>query len=241
MTQGPGTREIRESASEIKFVVDPAVGSAIRDRIRTMLAPDSFAAGPFADQYESTTIYFDTEDYAVYARRGSFRRAKYRVRRYGESDAVFLERKLRTADSLSKRRTIVRLEDLPLIAPDAPDTAWSGRWFHQRLVMRKLRPACQVRYLRTARVGMTDYGPVRFTIDEQLIGCPTDGIEFRPFDNAASMTPSMIVEMKFRGPIPATFKVVAEEFSLEPARVSKYRLALEATRPDVAAALTANA
>ena len=236
MTLGPDTREIRESASEIKFVVDPTVGSRIRDRVRNMLAPDSYAAGPFADQYETTTLYFDTEDYAVYARRGSFRRAKYRIRRYNESDAVFLERKLRTTDSLSKRRTIVRIEDLPLLSADAPDTAWPGRWFHQRVAMRKLRPACQVRYMRTARVGMTDYGPIRLTIDEQLIGCPSDSLEFKPFDPPTSLTLSTIVEMKFRGPIPAVFKVVAEEFALEPVRVSKYRLALEATRPDVAAA-----
>jgi hypothetical protein len=235
MTLDPGTREIRESASEVKFVVDPSTGSAIRDRVRDTLAPDAYAAGPFADQYQSTTIYFDTEDYAVYARRGSFRRAKYRIRRYGESDAVFLERKLRTSDSLSKRRTIVRIEDLPLVSADAPDTAWVGRWFHQRLMMRKLKPACQVRYLRTARVGMTDYGPIRLTIDEQLVSSPSDGLEFKSFDGAAPMTSSMIVEMKFRGPVPTAFKLIAEEFALEPVRVSKYRLALEATRPEVAA------
>jgi hypothetical protein len=62
MTLDPGTREIRESASEIKFVVDPAVGAALRDSIRTTLSPDPYAAGPFADQYETTTIYFDTVD-----------------------------------------------------------------------------------------------------------------------------------------------------------------------------------
>ena len=44
--------------------------------------------------------------------------------------------------------------------------------------------------------------------------------------------------MKFRGPIPAVFKIIAEEFALEAVRVSKYRLGLEATRPEIA---TANA
>ena len=238
MTLDPGTREIRESASELKFVLDPAAAASIRDRVRTMLTPDSYASGPFADQYETTTIYFDTADYAVYTRRGSFRRAKYRIRRYGESDAVFLERKLRTPDSLSKRRTLVRIEDLPLIAADAPDTTWPGRWFHQRLAMRQLRPVCQVRYLRTARVGVTEYGPIRFTIDEQLVGCLNDGLEFRSMDGASSLTPKTILEMKFRGPIPAVFKIIAEEFALEAVRVSKYRLGLEATRPEIA---TANA
>ena len=31
----------------------------------------------------TSTLYFDTADYAVYRRHGSFRRAKHRIRRYG--------------------------------------------------------------------------------------------------------------------------------------------------------------
>src|SRR6187549_2491358 len=98
MTTASTTREIRDSASEIKFTVDAATGARIRDRARHLLAPDPWASGPAADEYTTSTLYFDTADFAVYGRRGSYRRAKYRIRRYGESDMVFLERKLRTSD-----------------------------------------------------------------------------------------------------------------------------------------------
>ena len=48
-----------------------------------------------------------------------------------------------------------------------------------------------------------------------------------------------IVEMKFRAAMPAVFKQIVEEFALQPQRLSKYRLGLEATRPDAVAAVAA--
>jgi len=239
MTSAATTREVRESASEIKFSVDGVTASRIRERARQLLSPDPWASGPSADEYLTTTLYFDTADFAVYERRGSYRRAKYRVRRYGESDVVFLERKLRTSDCLSKRRTSVRIEDLPLLTATSADPSWVGSWFHERLLMRKLGAVCQVAYRRTARVGMTDYGPIRLTLDEDLRGMGVDHAVFVPQDSAVSLTPRTIVEMKFRAAMPAVFKQIVEEFALKPQRLSKYRLGLEAARPDVCAAVTA--
>ena len=129
MLRPAGDREIRESAFEIKFVVNQDTGQRIRERARTLLAADPWASsGPASDEYTITSLYFDTPDLAVYNRRGSYRRAKYRIRRYGQSDVVFLERKLRTKDLLTKRRTNVRLEDLPLLLSDddAADGTWAG-------------------------------------------------------------------------------------------------------------------
>jgi len=239
MLSGSDSREIRESASEIKFFVDRDTAGRLRERVRGLLAPDPFASGPDADQYATTTLYFDTDNYAVYNRRGSYRRAKYRVRRYGSGDLVFLERKLRTADCLSKRRTSVRIEDLPLLTSQTVDATWAGAWFHERLLMRRLGAVCQINYRRTARVGMTDYGPIRLTLDEDLCGLPIDQPDFRPIDGAVSLTPLTIVEMKFRAAMPSVFKKIVEEFSLRPGRISKYRLGIEAARPGVAASAAA--
>ena len=235
------TREIRDSASEIKFSVDAATGARIRDRARNLLAPDPWASGPAADEYTTSTLYFDTTDFAVYGRRGSYRRAKYRIRRYGESDMVFLERKLRTSDCLTKRRTTVRIEDLPLLtaASTESSSSWNGNWFLERLLMRKLGTVCQITYRRTARVGMTDYGPIRLTIDEDLHGVTADQPAFSAQNGAAQLTPLTIVEMKFRAAMPAVFKQIVEEFALQPQRLSKYRLGLEATRPDAVATVAA--
>jgi hypothetical protein len=239
MTAASTTREVRDSASEIKFSVDTATGSRIRERARQLLSPDPWASGPSADEYTTTTLYFDTADYAVYGRRGSYRRAKYRIRRYGESDLVFLERKLRTSECLTKRRTTVRIEDLPLLTATSVESSWHGNWFLERLLMRKLGTVCQVAYRRTARVGMTDYGPIRLTIDEDLHGVVVDQPAFTSQNGAAQLTPQTIIEMKFRAAMPAVFKQIVEEFALQPQRLSKYRLGLEATRPEAVAAVNA--
>ncbi len=251
MTAGGSTRETRDSASEIKFLLPAETAARLRERARGLLAPDPYAGGPDADQYTTTTIYFDTADFAVYGRRGSYRRAKYRVRRYGAGDIVFLERKLRTSDYLSKRRSTVRIEDLPLLTQTGAesiggqavetgaDAGWNGGWFRERLAARKLGAVCQIAYQRTARVGMTDYGPIRLTVDEHLTGLALDVPEFRAIADGQPILQGTIVEMKFRAAMPAVFKQIVEEFALMPESVSKYRLGIQATRPDVVAAAAA--
>jgi hypothetical protein len=233
------TREIRESARELKFAVDPATAGRIRERARELLSPDPYAGGANGDEYQTSTLYFDTAEYSVYRRKGSFRRAKHRIRRYGAGDLVFLERKLRTADLLSKRRTIVRRDDLPLLTAATPDPNWEGRWFHERVRLRRLAIVCQVTYRRTARVGMTDYGPIRLTVDEDLRGLAVTRPEFEDAGAGPALAADAIVELKFRAAMPAVFKRLVEEFHLQPQKTSKYRLAIEAVRPDVVAAIAA--
>ena len=87
--------------------------------------PDPHGAGPDGDEYLTTSLYFDTEHFHVFQRRGSFGRSKYRIRRYGEADAAFLERKLREPTILAKRRTLVPLSGLEQLER-APAAVWSG-------------------------------------------------------------------------------------------------------------------
>ena len=239
MSEPATGREIRDNACEIKFLVSHDTAERLRHRARALLAPDPWASGSHADQYTTTTLYFDTEKYAVFNRQGSFRRAKYRIRRYGASDAVFLERKLRTSELLSKRRTLVRLDELAFLTTDVADEFWSGRWFHQRLLMRRLRAVTQVTYDRTARVAMTDYGVIRLTIDEGLKALPVEAAAFAPDGPATPLPVEAIVEMKYRADMPAVFKRLAEEFDLHAERVSKYRLGVATARPEVAQAASA--
>jgi hypothetical protein len=234
MTVPASSREIRESASELKFFLDTGTAARLLDRARRLLSPDPYAEGPSTDEYTTTTLYFDSRDFSVYRRNGSYGRAKYRVRRYGQGDVVFLERKLRTAEFVTKRRTLVPIEDLPLLTAPTPDLAWSGRWFHERLLMRRLAAVCQIAYRRTARVGMTDYGPIRLTLDRELRGLAVGAPEFLSAGGAVPLADRTILELKFRGAMPAIFKQLVEEFALRPGRLSKYRLGIEATRPDVA-------
>src|SRR5436309_7902429 len=130
-------REYREFASELKFLVSPPTAERIREWARARLVPDPNASGESSDAYRITSLYFDTKHFDVFHRRGSFGRSKYRIRRYGVSGVVFLERKLKTRGLVSKRRTIVGLDELQRLNDPQPDRDWTGYWYQQRLLARR--------------------------------------------------------------------------------------------------------
>jgi hypothetical protein len=108
----PHSRDVRTHASEIKFVVSTELAARIRQWARTHLDPDPHGSGRFGDEYQTTSIYFDTGGLDVFHRRGSFGRSKYRIRRYGTAQVAFLERKMRQPSVLAKRRTLASLTAL---------------------------------------------------------------------------------------------------------------------------------
>ena len=218
-------RESTGFTSEIKFVVDSAVGRRIQAWARERLAADPHGAGPSGDEYRVTSLYFDTADRDVFHRRGSYGRSKYRIRRYHHEPTVFLERKLRTAVRLAKRRTMIELTSLPLLTVGDPVDGNGTTWFRRRLELRRLAPVCQVSYVRMARGGETLDGPARLTLDHALVARLTDTFSFEPPAGMPLLGDEMILELKYQGTAPAVFKHLVEEFALEPRRASKYRVA----------------
>ena len=215
-------------SSEIKFVLDAAHGEQVRAWARRHLEPDPHGSGPWSDDYLTTTLYLDTPDYDVFFRRGSNGRAKYRIRRYGSSDTVFLERKLRTAKALIKRRTLVPMADIARLAHGhAPE--WEGSWLQRRMAARQLRPMCQISYHRMARGLGTATGPIRLTVDESLLVGPIETLRFGEPPATPFFGGRVIVEMKYRAALPHLFKSLIEELKIAPARVSKYRLGMVAS------------
>lgn len=221
-------RETRESASEVKFLVDRALAPQIAAWARTQLHADPHGAGPFGDEYRTASLYFDTRDQDVYHRRGSFGRAKYRIRRYGDGDRVYLERKLRRPPVLIKRRTAAPLALLARLDDAAVDPAWAGAWFHARLLARRLVPSCQVSYHRMARQIVLPEGTARLTLDADLRAAPASRAGFIAVPGVSFLEDRAIVELKFRGLPPAIFRRLVEAFALAPVPVSKYRYALDA-------------
>src|SRR6266536_3604586 len=138
MSPSTDMRENRELATEMKFLVSPAVAAQISNWSRAHLAPDPNAAGKSGDTYTITSLYFDTQQFDVFHRKGSFGRAKYRIRRYGQSEAVFLERKLKTRGLLAKRRSIVKLDELKGLAGEVAERDRPEFWFHRRILARGL-------------------------------------------------------------------------------------------------------
>ena len=223
-------RESREFASEIKFQVPDSIAQQILEWSATRLSPDPNAS----DQnqigaYQITSLYFDTDAFDVYNRRGSFGRSKYRIRRYGPSKIAFLERKLKTRGLVSKRRASVDVEELTRLQSAEPDADWAGFWYHQRLLARQLKPICQIGYHRVAKVTMTQYGPIRLTFDRAIRTVPLGTVGFYDLSPGTLLSEEqVIVECKFRMGMPVLFKELVEKFALTAKRISKYRLAVVA-------------
>ncbi len=219
-------RENRELAAELKFHVTPEMAAGIREWARHKLEPDPHGNGTAHDEYRITSLYFETESFDVYNRRGSFGRSKYRIRRYGNEDLVYLERKLKTNGMVSKRRSPAETPEILRLTEQETDPKWTGSWYHRRLQLRRLKPICQISYERTARVAMTSQGPVRLTMDENLRALPAREYIFKPDENCLIVAPShVVIELKYRGETPLIFKELIEKFALSPKRMSKYRLA----------------
>ena len=228
MPTAVNSRETRDFARELKFLVDERLAPDLRQWARLYLSRDAFGSGPYGDDYTTTSLYFETPAFDVYHRRGSYGRSKYRIRRYGSADVVFLERKFRTNRLLAKRRTTVPILEMDHLAGGAPDPGWPGYWFHRRVLLRGLSPLIQMSYDRTARVGMGSAGVMRMTIDTNLRVLPMPDRAFIPGVGFPLIEGECIVELKYRVTLPALFKQLVETFRLAPSPVSKYRIGLGA-------------
>jgi len=203
---------------------------------RARLTPDPHGDPALGGAYRTTSLYCDTPDLDVYHRTPSYRRRKFRVRRYGDATWTYLERKSKWGDRVAKWRVSVPDTELAnLAAPEVPE-AWPGFWFHRRLVMRRLQPACRVAYRRLAFAGSCADGPLRLTFDRDLRGVPAQDWRLDPVENGrALLAGHVILELKFRAALPGPFKQLVAEHRLTPHAVSKYRTCCEAwgARPRV--------
>ena len=228
------TREPRGSAAELKFLLDPDTAGRVRAWAREHMAADPHGTGACGDEYTTSTLYFDTARRDVLHRRLSFGRAKYRVRRYGGADVLFLERKLRRPGLLIKRRTLDTDSALGRLEHDLVDPAWAGAWFHKRLLTRGLTPACQITYDRTARVRAAADGLIRLTLDARLRAAAASRPRFDESDPQPLLQDGVVLELKYRDRVPALFRGLIEEFALRPGALSKYRLGMRALGQDAA-------
>src|SRR5215510_10202433 len=124
------SRENRALAYEIKALIPVEQAREVRAWARARMQRDPNAESGAGDLYRITSLYYDTDDFDVFHRRGSFGRSKYRVRRYDSSRRGFLERKLRNESIVTKRRTRVDIDELVRLRDPEPDGGWAGSWFH---------------------------------------------------------------------------------------------------------------
>jgi hypothetical protein len=216
----------RDRAYEQRFVIDSSLAAEILSWVRPAMAPDPHGSGPAHDSYVVNTTYFDTADLATYRRSGSAGRAKYRIRRYGVDDTLFLERKLRTSATLVKWRSSVSTaltDDLECMGH--PDAAW----FTRRLAVRRLQPVCGVRYSRVARQTISEAGISRLTLDANVRGGVSGAGAASSWSCQVPLVgDAAILELKYQHHAPPLFRNLVERFSLmSTGAVSKYRRAVE--------------
>jgi len=221
-------RETRWQAREIKFVTGVSMQPRLIEWARAHLDADEHGTGAHGDAYATSTVYFETPQFHVYRRSESYGRSKYRIRQYGGSDNVFLERKFRTERLLAKRRTRVTVTDLRRLRDERPDDRWDGFWFDRRVRLRKLQPLIQLSYDRVARVTTSATGPVRMTIDTNLQALPLPDYAFLPGIGLPFLEGTCIVEIKYRVSLPALVRELASTFGLQAQKMSKFRAGLRA-------------
>lgn len=216
-------------AYELKFLVDEAQAQEVEAWARGHLVLDPHGNPALGGAYRTTSLYCDTPERDVYHRTRSYKRRKFRVRRYGECPEIFLERKSKWGDRVAKRRLIISEEELPLLAHPMSLVEWPGHWFHRHLMSRRLGPACRIAYQRTAYVGTCPESPLRLTLDRRIRGALTDEWSVAPFEGGLPLlTGQVILELKFRMALPTPFKELVAAQRLNPSSVSKYRRCLQA-------------
>jgi hypothetical protein len=209
---------------ETKFLIPLEKAPAVLAWAREHLEADPHGHGPNRDEYLVQSIYFDTPEFHVFRKVGSYGRAKYRVRRYGNADWLFLERKLKRQGLVRKRRTSLDLEKFAEIG----NLAEAG-WYQRRLGVRKLTPTMYLQYARAARQKMTPDGMLRLTVDQALRFDAELNGEWPITEGSPFLKEFAILELKYMQ-LPGIAKKLIEQFNLSAGAASKYRMAIRASK-----------
>jgi hypothetical protein len=210
-------------AYEIKFLLSRDQAAEVEHRLLAFLAPDPHSDPALGGMYEIQSLACDDAGLGVFFREDRTRNRKYRVRRYGRSPVVYLERKRSIKSKVRKHRVQAPIEHLGQIG-NGTATEPSHTWFTRALHAADLAPVCRIRCLRRALFGTSSENPMRVTFDRDIRGSlaphwtfDCDGHERPLLDNV------IVCEFKFRSAMPAPLKAVVSAMNLEPTGISKYR------------------
>ena len=207
--------------------------------LRRFLAPWVLADahGP-GGAYQTTNLYFDTPDRALYQAhaRSDLDRYKLRIRHYQGGGRCYFEIKRKIRDVIVKRRSHVPADQLAAVLDgdrrviDASSNPthldeWIGR---QPQI--GAEPAYFIRYQREAYHGSFD-STCRVTLDGALAYQPAsaahlnpDSSLFRPLEQA------LVLELKFDRQFPRWVQLLVQRFDLTRVQFSKYLAAIDADR-----------
>lgn len=211
-------------AYEVKFLLTEDQAREVVSRVSGKLALDPYADPAMGNAYLTTSVYTDTPAFDVFYRTDGYDRDKFRVRRYGHTGPVFVERKTKNGEKVRKHRARINPAEITDLAKPSLNGEWAGEWFHSQLIEKRLKPVCRVAYERVAYLGTADGGTVRLTFDRNIRGVLADQWALAEVGAVPPLlTDRVVCEFKFRTAMPALFRGVVADLTLTPAPFSKYR------------------
>lgn len=217
-------------AYEVKFLLTEEQTREVVQRVSGKLALDPYADPAMGNAYLTTSVYTDTPSFDVFYRTEGYDRDKFRVRRYGHTGPVFVERKTKNGEKVRKHRSRINPAEIPSLTKPSLNGEWSGEWFHSQLLEKHLRPVCRVAYERVAYLGTADGGTVRLTFDRNIRGVLAGEWALAEVGAVpALLTDRVVCEFKFRTTMPALFRGIVADLVLTPAPFSKYRNFVQST------------
>lgn len=188
-------------------------------------------ADPHTRGYSVEGIYFETQARDVFNRMPGYSRRKFRIRRYGNGDTVFLERKSKRQGIVTKRRLQLESNEVMKFLSETLsrgaiynsevegqaelDSATEMSWFVNRIYRLKLRPTLCIAYERVAFLQMEGNFPIRLTVDRSLSCCPFVQTGFpSKLDYSKFLESNCVVELKYQNVMPGCFRDLIDEFQL---------------------------
>lgn len=215
---------------ELKLVLDRTEAERVRAWASTRLDADRFSPG--GAPYLVHSLYLDTQALDIYNRTWDEDGTKYRIRRYGDEQVVWLERKRRKGILVRKRRARWSLDRLPeILSEDRRLDGWEEK-FRDRIRGSRLGARLLISYPRSA---WTFGKNGRLTLDWGVEARRPAGD--RPFDlagPAAIATTGVVLELKYDDERPPVFDEVLEFLGREAGSFSKYSHGVEASGMAVA-------
>lgn len=220
-------------AYEIKFLLPLATVSQLLDSAQRTMHWDAYCDASPSDSpwpsYQLESLYLDTPIWSVYHRLPGYGRRKFRVRRYGNADAIYLERKSKRKGLVRKTRSQIPLQHASQLSVPTLDPASHSHWFQKRIQSRGLQPVVRIGYRRCALMSTSEHGIVRLTVDVAL-RCKR-AVDYAFSDEASDPWTSIldghaIVEFKYGVAMPSQFRSWIDAFGLNSTSCSKYRNAV---------------
>lgn len=215
---------------ELKYYISIADAPILQSRLERTLSLDGH--GDHLNRYQIRSLYFDDANNSAYFDKlnGVMHRDKYRLRMYAfDENAIYLERKRKTGDLISKdsQRVTRRLAEQLMSGDPRGLEKLAHPLFHDMFVQMRLslmRPAVIVDYDRQAYTHPAER--VRVTLDREV---RSGASRLDMFDSRLLTVPAiepgrMILEVKYNRYLPDFITGILSAIPAERSAVSKYAL-----------------